>query len=95
MYGDLKNLVKSLLNIIIKPEQLEKRKNKAERKYLNLDDQTLYLSLKNMKMSYGVANIISNLRKKDIVSNQQEKLFKKEALSLLIAALKKHFERTP
>ena len=46
-------------------------------------------------MSNGVANIISNLRKKDIVSNQQEKLFKKEALSLLIAALKKHFERTP
>ena len=27
MYGDLNNLVKSLLKIIIKPEQLEKYKN--------------------------------------------------------------------
>ena len=47
-----------------------------------------------MEMAYGVANIISNLRKEDIVSNQQVKLFKEEAQSLLIAVLKKLFERT-
>ena len=63
MYRDLKNLVKSLLKIIIKPEQLEKCKNGAELKNLNLDGQTLHLSLKNMEMGYVVANIISNLGK--------------------------------
>ena len=42
LYGDLKNLVKSLLKIIIKPEQLEKYKNGANLKNLNLDDQTLH-----------------------------------------------------
>ena len=71
MYGDLKNLVKSLLKIIFKPEQLDKCKNGAKLKNFNLDDQTLHVPLKNMEMGYGVANIISNLRKEDIDSNQQ------------------------
>ena len=39
--------------------------------------------------------ITGNLQKKDIVSNQQVKLFMEEALSLLVAILKKLFERTP
>ena len=39
--------------------------------------------------------ITGNLQKKDIVSNQQVKLFTEEALSLLVAVLKKLFERTP
>ena len=95
MYGDPKNLVKSLLEIIIKPEQLEKCKNGAKLKNLNLGYQTLHLPLKNMEMRCRVANIISNLHKKDTVSNQQVKLFKKEARSLLIAVLRKVFERTP
>ena len=43
IYGDPKNLVKSLLEIIIKPEQLEKCKNGAKLKNFNLDDQTLQL----------------------------------------------------
>ena len=94
MYGDLKNLVKSVLKIIIKPRQLEKFKNGAELKKLSLDDQTLHLPLKNMEMGYGVANIISNLREEDIVSNQQVKLFKEEAQSLLIFVLKKLFKIT-
>ena len=94
-YGDPKNLVKSLLEIIIKPEQLEKCKNGAKLKNLNLGYQTLHLPLKNMEMRCRVANIISNLHKKDTVSNQQVKLFKKEARSLLIAVLRKVFERTP
>ena len=46
-------------------------------------------------MSCEVANIISNLHKKDTVSNQQVKLFKEDAQSLLIAVLRKLFERTP
>ena len=46
-------------------------------------------------MGYGVANIISNLRKEDNVSNHQVKLFKEEAQSLMIAVLKKLFKRTP
>ena len=95
MYGDIKNLVKSLLQIIIKPEQLEKCKNGVELKNLNLDDQTLHVPLKNMEMGYGVANISSNLCKEDIGSNQQVKLFKEEAQSLLITVLKKLFIRTP
>ena len=45
-------------------------------------------------MGYGVVHIISNLQKGDIVSNQQVKVFKEEAQSLLIAVLKKLFERT-
>ena len=95
IYGDPKNLVKSLLEIIIKPEQLEKCKNGAKLKNFNLDDQTLQLPLKNMEMGCEVANIISNLHKKDTVSNQQVKLFKEDAQSLLIAVLRKLFERTP
>ena len=91
MYGDLKNLRKSFLKSIIKWEQLEKCKNGAKLKNLNLDDETLHFPLKNMEMGCEVANV-SNLCK---VSNQQVKLFKQEAQSLQIAVLKKLFERTP
>ena len=94
MYRDLKNLVKSLLKIIIKPEQLEKSKNGAELKNLNLDNQPPHLPLKNMEIFCGAASIISNLRKKDIVFNQKTKLLKEEVQSLLIAVLKKIFETT-
>ena len=47
-----------------------------------------------MVMGYGVAIIISNLRKEDIVSNQQVKLFKEDSRSLLITIMKKLFEIT-
>ena len=87
--------MKSLLKIIIKPEQLKKFKNGAELKNLNLDNQSLYLLLKNIEMGLGVVYIICNLCKKDIAYNQQVNVFNEEAQSLLIAVLKKPFERVP
>lgn len=81
--------------IIIKPEQLEKCKNVAEIKNWNLDDRTLHLPLNHMEISNEVAKIIGNLRNKVIGSNQQLKLFKGKAQSLLILFWRSSLKEPP
>lgn len=48
-----------------------------------------------MEMSNGVANIIGNLRNKVIGSNQQLKLFKEKAQSLLILFWRSSLKEPP
>ena len=65
MYADLKALVKNLLQIIMKHEEIEKCKTGPRLKDLDLINGSVFLDFKNMQMGYGVEENMRKLKSKD------------------------------
>ena len=69
VYADLKALVKSLLQIIVKHEEIEKCKTSPQLKDLGLTNGSAF-HLKNMQMGFGVEENLRKLKSKDAVTHQ-------------------------
>ena len=78
MYHDLKKLIKSLLELCVKPEVFAVKKTSKEMQEIDLDDKTNLLDGKNVVVRFGVEIIIKDLRIKDLVTNSALKISRKE-----------------
>jgi len=95
MHSDLKMLMKSLLELIVKSEVLDKCKTSKQLKSLNLSDKLNLLSLKQVRLGFGAEKIISQLIKEDLVSSAQLQQFRKEAQNFVVAMVTKLISKIP
>ena len=94
MYADLKALVKNLLQIIVKHEEIEKCKTGPQLKDLDLTNGSVFLGLKKMQMEFGGEGNLRKLTSKDTVIHQQIFASKKEAQVFVVTMLA-NFDRCP
>ena len=96
MYDDLKNLVKSILQLYIKQSFIDSWSNGIAYKNIDLLTKSNIVS-KKKKLTLGCATelAIAELVKKDIVTSVEIEAFKTECLTFLITTTLKILERSP
>ena len=87
MCVDLKSITKNL-QLIVKPEVLEKCKTAKQLAKINLDEKGNLLPINKVELGFGVHFLLSKLNKWDIITIDETKKFKKEA-QCFVSTLKK------
>ena len=95
MSDDLTKLVTNALSLIVKENVFSPCKTGLDLKKIDLDSVENLLKTKDINVGFAAAEVLHELMKKDIVTNQEIKDFKKEVYKLVKATLKKIFERSP
>ena len=94
MYTDLKSLIQSLLELVIKQDVLSHCKTGIQMKQLDLCNKDNLLNLKDINLGFAVPNIIVKLRSDD-VTLAEVKEFKVGTEKFIIGMITKLFERGP
>ena len=92
LYTELKAIIKSLMELIVKPDLLDKCKNGAQLHRVDLTKEENLLPLKEINLGFGVTDKIKNLRKDDTASNAQIRAFVIDAQLKILGQM---FERSP
>ena len=95
MYFELKSIIKSLMELILKPLILEKCKSPTSFKTLDLPKEENLLLNHEIELGFAVKDLLNKLKVKDIVSGREIAEFKREACCVIRAILDKLFERSP
>ena len=95
MYLDLKDLIKKLLQIIIKPEEIEKCKTGASFKSIDFTDKQIFMDGKGMQMGFRVQQILGIITEKDLVASSKIVQFRDGAKNLNITLLEKLLDKRP
>ena len=88
-------MVTKLLEIIIKPEILEKFKSCTKIKKVELSSNDNLLSDGKVNVRFSVTEELNELRKKDLVKSYEIKEFLKKARSFIISIIQKVSEKSP
>ena len=75
LYFDLKEIIIKLLQIIVKPDVLEKCKSWQKLKDLDLSLDKNLLTDEKLNTGFAVANILHDLKRKDLIKSYQTKEF--------------------
>ena len=92
LYTELKAII---MELIVKPDLLDKCKNGAQLHRVDLTKEENLLPLKEINLGFGVTDKIKNLRKDDTASNAQIRAFVIDVQSVIVKILGKMFERSP
>ena len=95
MCDDLTKLITNVLSLIVKESVISSCKTGLDLKKIDLDSVENLLKTKEINVGFAAAEVLNELKKKDIVTNQEIKDFKKEVYKFVKATLKKIFERSP
>ena len=95
MYTDLKSLIQSLLELVVKQDVLSQCKTGIQMKKLDLCNKDNLLNLKVINLGFVVPNIIAKLRRNDTVTLAKVKEFKVGTQKCIIGMITKLFERSP
>ena len=95
MYTDLKSLIQSLLELVVKQDVLSQCKTGIQMKQLDLCNKENLLNLKDINLGFAVPNIIAKLRRNDTVTLAEVKEFKVGTQKFIIGVIIKLFERSP
>ena len=95
MYTDLKSLIQSLLELVVKQDVLSQCKTGIQMKQLDLCNKENLLNLKDINLGFAVPNIIAKLRRNDTVTLAEVKEFKVGTQKFIIGMIIKLFERSP
>ena len=95
MYYDLKRLFKSLLKLIVKPDALEKCKNAKDLINLDLEDESILLTVKNVSVGFGVEELLKEMENKDITSVKSRNNFRLECRKAVTVIINQLSERSP
>ena len=95
MCGDLTKLITNVLSLIVKESVISSCKTGLHLKKIDLDSVENLLKTKEINVGFAAAEVLNELKKKDIVTNQEIKDFKKKVYKFVKATLKKIFERSP
>ena len=90
MYVDLKSIATNLLQLIVKPEVLEKCKTVKQLAEINLDKKGNLLPINKVELSFWCSWLLSKFNKQDITIDKTKKI-KKEAQCFVVSTLKKSF----
>ena len=78
MYHDLKRLAKTLMELCVRLEVLEKCKTAKDFQNINLDDKKSLRELKDLVIGFACEHIIKELIDKELVNITQVKKFKED-----------------
>ena len=97
MYVDLKSIATNFLQLTVKPEAFEKYKTAKQLAEINLDEKGNLLPINKVKLGFGVHGLLSKLNKKDIITIEETKKFKKKRQSFVVSTFccKKIFYISP
>ena len=88
MYHDFMRLVKTLMELCVRPEVLEKCKTAKDFQNINLDDKKSLREPKDLVIGFACEHIIKELVDKDLVNITQGKKFKGDGLPFVQGLLK-------
>jgi len=91
---DLERLHRSLLQLVIKPDVLEKCESPAALLQIDFSDN-IYLKLKNIHFRFSREQELKNSQRQDKVSPTDVKAFEKEAAIMVISIVEKPSEKSP
>ena len=95
MCDDLTKLITNVLSLIVKESAISSCKTGLDLKNIDLDSVENLLKTKEINVGFAAVEVLNELKKKDIVTNQEIKDIKKEVYKFVKATLKKIFERSP
>ena len=88
----LDRLHRSRLQLVTKPDVLEKCESPAALLQIDFSDKSVYLKLKDIHFGFSTVEELRNLKRQDEVSSTNVKAFKKEAA---ITIVEKISEKSP
>ena len=94
MFGDLKGIVKSFLQLIVKPDVIDKCSSAKNLIALKLDDSNLMKAC-DISMGFAVKKCLQEMVQKDTVTKRQINTFKSEGCTVITTILKQLYERSP
>ena len=94
MYHDLKRLVKTLMEVCVRPEVLEKSKTAKDFQNINLDDKKSLREPKDLVIGFACEHTIKELIDKDLFNITQVKKFKEDGLRFVLGLLTFFFENS-
>ena len=94
LYFDLKEIIIKLLEIIVKPDVLEKCKSWQKLKDLDLSLDKNLLTDEKLNAGFAVANILHNLKRKDLIKSYQTKEFLKMAKNFIVSMVEKLHQKS-
>ena len=94
MYDDLKNLVKSILQLYIKQSVVDDCPNGVPSKNIDLLNKSNIVSKKTLTLTCATELAINELVEKDIATSVEIEAFKTECLTFFITATQKIFEHS-
>ena len=82
---DLERLHRSLLQLVIKPDVLEKCESPAALLQIDFLHKSIYLKLKDIHFGFSTEEGLKSLQRQDKVSSTDVKAFEKEAAIMVIS----------
>ena len=92
---DLERLHRSLLQLVIKPDVLDKCESPAALLQIDFSDKSISLKLKDIHFGFSTEEELKNLQRQDKVSSTDVKAFEKEAAVMVISIAEKLSEKSP
>ena len=93
-YHDLKEIVKSFLDFIVKPNVIESCSTAKSWMAIKLDESNL-MKGSDISMGFGVKECLKEMVRKDTVKKRQINAFKSEGYTVITTTLKELYERSP
>ena len=81
---DMGRLHRSRLQLVTKPEVLEKRESPGALLQIDFSDKSIYLKLKDIKFGFSMDGELKNLKRQDKISLTNVKAFKKAIMIISI-----------
>ena len=94
LFFDLKEIIIKLLEIIVKPDVLEKCKSWQKLKDLDLSLDKNLLTDEKLNAGFAVANTLHNLKRKDLIKSYQTKEFLKMIKNFIVSMVEKLREKS-
>ena len=95
LYSDILKLIKKLMQLIVKPDLLEKCESYLDFRRIDLDDKESITKPKDMNIGFAARSSIQEWRKNDEIRNSNVAAFLSESTKFIVTILKKLFEKSP
>ena len=95
IYSELKSLLRNLLQLVVKPDVLNKCKTVLQMASIDCNLKESLLPLSYVELGFGVKAIITKAKRKDTVGNQEFAKFKREGQIFVTSVVKKRLEKSP
>ena len=94
IYQDLLKLLRKLMQLIVKPDIVANCSSAIDLKYTDLDDKNVIMKPKDMNIGFVARNIITELKRKDVITNTQTANFFTGVTKFIISMVKKLFDKS-
>ena len=83
------------MQLIVKPDIVANCSSAIDLKCIDLDDKNVIMKPKDMNIGFGTRNVITELKRKDVITNTQTANFFTDVTKFIISMVKKLFDKSP